>query len=48
MLGVCFVLIERSILVNYLGVDVADSESWVFRWLRIYHIICRYFVVVWY
>jgi len=34
--------------INDLSVDVADPKTWVFRWLRIYHIICRHFVVVCY
>ena len=34
--------------INDLGVDVTDPELWVFQWLRIYHIICKHFVVVCY
>jgi len=33
---------------NDLSVNVADPEAWVFRWLRFYHIICRYFAHVCY
>jgi len=31
-----------------LGVNVADPEAWVFRWLTFYHIICRHFADVCY
>ena len=33
---------------NDLGVNVADSETWIFRWLRFYHINCRHFVDVYF
>jgi len=26
--------------INDLGINVADPEVWVTRWLRFYHIIC--------
>jgi len=48
--GVRLVSIHRSITnsINDLGVHVADPEAWVFRWLRFYHTICRYFAIVCY
>jgi len=32
--------------INDLGVNVADQETCVFRWLKFDHIICRHFVGV--
>jgi len=34
--------------INDLSVKVADPETWIFRWFRFYHIICRHFAVVCY
>jgi len=34
--------------INDLGVNVVDPETWIYRWFRFYHIICRHFAVVCY
>jgi len=33
---------------NDLGINITDLETWVFQWLRFYHIICKHFADVCY